>query len=490
MSHIQDPPLRSLILLLIFIVIGAQAGPIRRDQSKTALAADHSPLLAAHADRESSLESASWTEDMREIWGRPQCAERPPIQGKQVHVSTVPELQAAVRNLRSDTSILLADGIYDLENTLHIQGGLEGVQIRGASEKAASVVLRGRGMGNADFGNVPHGFLIGDVQGLLIADLTVRDVYYHAIQVAGEKGPRDLTFFGLRLLDAGEQIVKGSSRGHPGPYADQVTVACSWLGFSDRARSDYTNGVDVLAGADWVVRDNFFARIRAPEGELAGPAVLFWRNSLRTIVERNYFVDCDRAIALGLAAPDESKARDAEVRFDHQEGIVRNNMIFRGPDSAGDIGISVNHHPNFAILHNTVIQNGTFPFGTIEYRFESSRGVIAGNLGDGPVWQRNNAMANLSNNRMDAQASVFVNAEQGDLHLNSEARALIDQVDLSEGVLDDFDGRRRPNGARADIGADEWESPAPDPSPSPTPTPASKSKSKSRSRSRSRSYRV
>ena len=116
-------------------------------------------------------------------------------------------------------------------------------------------------------------------------------------------------------------------------------------------------------------------------GQLAGPTVLFWRNSIGTIVERNLFVECDRPIALGLSSPQPSNARDGEATYDHQGGVIRNNMIYQPADAqTGDIGITVNYARDFKILHNTVIQNGTFPFGTIEYRFGVSNGEIRYNL--------------------------------------------------------------------------------------------------------------
>ena len=86
----------------------------------------------------------------------------------------------------------------------------------------------------------------------------------------------ELETIAVSLLDAGQQLLKASTAGPPGPYADDGEVACSLLAYTDRARDDYTNGVDVLGGSGWRVRDNVFARIRAPVGQLAGPAVLFW----------------------------------------------------------------------------------------------------------------------------------------------------------------------------------------------------------------------
>jgi hypothetical protein len=81
----------------------------------------------------------------------------------------------------------------------------------------------------------------------------------------------------------------------------------------------------------WIIRHNLFRRIRAPEGQLAGPAVLMWNRSRGTVVEGNTFIDCHRDISLGLvpAAP-----------HDHEGGVLRNNVIVRTPGAGGDVAIA------------------------------------------------------------------------------------------------------------------------------------------------------
>jgi hypothetical protein len=225
--------------------------------------------------------------------------------------------------------------------------------------------------------------------------------------------------------------------------------------YTDRAPSDYTNGVDALAVSGWVIRDNLFRNIRAPQGALAGPAVLMWRNSLNTLVERNQFIDCDRGIALGLSQPD-SNSRGGETVYDHQGGIVRNNFIYRPAGAAtGDVGITVNYARNFKIYNNTVVLNNTFPWA-LEYRFDVSSGDIAYNLLDGPIQQRDGASATLTGNLTNAQPAWFANASAGDLHLVQSATQAIDNAATLADVPDDFDGTARPVGAHPDVGADEY----------------------------------
>ena len=380
------------------------------------------------------------------------CTPLDPPTGAVVTVATTAELQSAVTNLQSGTTILIADGTYDLTNTLNVRG-VTNVAIRSASGNRDAVVLRGRGMSNTSYGNVPHVMAVYDASNVLIADLTLRDAYYHLIQIHGENDADEVHLSNLHLVDAGEQFIKGSTAGAPGPYADDGIVECSLIEYTDRARSDYTNGVDVLAGSGWIIRDNEFRNIRAPIGQLAGPAVLMWRNSIDTIVERNLFIECDRAIALGLSSPD-SNSRDGNTTYDHQGGVIRNNMIYR--EGPGDIGITVNYARDVEISHNTVILNGTFPWGAIEYRFASTSATISNNLTDEAVWQRDGASGPVVGNIVDAEREWFESAPSGNLHLVATATPAIDAALAGTSVVDDFDGHFRPIGAAADVGADEY----------------------------------
>jgi hypothetical protein len=77
--------------------------------------------------------------------------------------------------------------------------------------------------------------------------------------------------------------------------------------------------------------------------------------------------------------------------------------------------------------------------------------------------ERDGAAGALSGNINGAQASWFVNALEGNLHLVSGANLAIDQATYLPGFPGDIDGDARPVGAAPDVGADEY-FPAPPPS--------------------------
>jgi len=378
----------------------------------------------------------------------------PPPGGTVVNVSTVAQLQNAVQGLASNTTIVVAAGTYNLTSTLWVRPSgstaLANVGIRGATGDPADVVLRGLGMSNSSYGNVPHGIHVGNVNGITIADLTIRDVWFHPIQLAGELGCRAPRIYNCRLIDAGEQFIKGSVA-TPGAGVDAGIVEYTLMEYTTTARSNYTNGVDVLGGDGWTIRHNLFRRILAPPGQgLAGPAVLMWRQSADTVCEGNRFVDCAWGIAFGL---------DPQTPGDHTGGVIRNNFISRGPSTGGDVGIAVFHSPGTRVLNNTVILRGTYP-NAVEYRFSSTTGVeIRQNLTDAAIVARDGASATVAGNVTNAQASWFVNASGGDLHLVGTATNAIDRAAAHASVTDDYDGAARPRGAAPDLGADEFGNP-------------------------------
>jgi hypothetical protein len=348
-----------------------------------------------------------------------------------------------VNNLVSGTTIVIAPGTYNLTNTLYINGTFSNVGIRGATNDPDDVVLVGKGMANASYGNVPFGiWLGGNVTGALIANLTVRDVYYSPIQLnPGTHSPR---LYNLHLINAGEQFVKGA------PGVDVGVVEYSTLEYLTTARSDYTNGVD-LKGPNWIVRHNLFRNIVAPNGSglLAGPAVLAWQGSSNPTIEGNTFINCQREIAVGLSqtsgySPDNSGG-----------GLVRNNFIYRASNVPGDVAIGVADSPNTRVLNNTALINGTYA-NAIEYRFSTTTGtVIRNNLVDGAITARQGGTGTVSGNVTNATASMFVDPTRGDLHLKPTATTAIDRAVTLAEVPTDFDGTPRPVGSAPDVGADE-----------------------------------
>jgi len=389
-----------------------------------------------------------------DVWAGP-WTHPPPLpapEGEVIRVADEAELQRAVAALQSNTTLMLAKGTYRLTNTVHIRGGVENVAVRGETGRRDDVVLVGRGMRNQDFGNVPHGIMVSNARGVVIADLSVGDVWFHPITFQGPAGCQKVRVYNCRLFEAGEQFLKSNPASPDGAKGgvDDCRVEYCVFEYAGTARHWYTEGVDVHAGSRWVVRRNLFRNIRGPEGaKNVGGAVDFWNRSRDTLVEQNVIVNCAVGIRLGVT--------DRRGYDDHAGGIVRNNFIYRAKGAChwADVGIIVNDSANTKVLHNTILFEDDYP-NAIEVRFPASRGVIvAGNLTNRAIRRRDGAQADLADNVTKASPGMFVRPAAGDLHLTARAAASLALAPARDDCRDDIDGDARPAGRPVTVGADQ-----------------------------------
>ena len=342
----------------------------------------------------------------------PRCGWTPPATSAVQSVRSAADLYRVVASVKPNTTVLLVDGIYTLDRMLDIV--VPGTVVRSASGDPAKVTIRGAGMTEGAVGVA----LSVSAPNVTIADLTVGFVGYHGIQVRGERGASNVSIHNVRIVDTGQQLIKGSTDGGA-MHSDNGLVACSTLEYTDAAPSDYTNGIDIIAGNGWTVRDNTLRRIRGPrdKGSAAGPAILFWGNSQNTRVERNTIVDSYRGIALGLGPGASGRlARDGERGFDHQGGWIRNNVVVN-TNTWADEGIEANAAGNVAIEHNTVLTLG-LPW-SISLRFPQTSGYARNNLTSRAVLLRDGSRAERAGNVDGAASDWFVDAEHGNLALRA-----------------------------------------------------------------------
>jgi hypothetical protein len=208
--------------------------------------------------------------------------------------------------------------------------------------------------------------------------------------------------------------------------------------------SCYTGGVDGHVARNWIVRDNVIQGFWC-SGSLSEHAVHMWDNSAGTLVERNQIIDCARGIGFGLGSSG------------HTGGLIRNNMLRVNQD----VGIGLETSPGTRVYNNTVYTANDY-MDTIEYRFAATTSVsIINNLTNKPVLSRDGGTGTVQNNVTNAQASWFVDAAVGDLHLAASIPSVTDHGQTLADVAVDFDGDIRPIGSAYDIGADEYSSPTP-----------------------------
>lgn len=366
----------------------------------------------------------------------------------EVVVHTVAQLVAAVNNTQSggDRTILIADGTYSLDGA-YLRIAVNDVTVRSQSGNRKNVILDGNYQTTEIFQIV--------ASNVTIANLTLKRAYYHPIHAMATSSHdvENTLISNVHIIDPGQQAIKinqDSAKTHS-VNNGKVTGSKIELTAAGRAKvweingSCYTGGVDAHHADSWAVEDNEIRGFWCA-GSLAEHGVHFWSDSSNTIVQRNLIVDCDRGIGFGLGGSR------------HNGGIIRNNMIYHGPDHGySDVGIGLESASGAQVYNNTIFHEHSYP-NAIEYRFaESNNLTIVNNLTNRSITSRDGGSTLLlANNVSNAQAAWFANVASGDLHLSGERTGVTGAARAVTGLVDDYDKQSRPQGTGLDIGADEY----------------------------------
>jgi hypothetical protein len=363
-----------------------------------------------------------------------------------ISVSTVAELENAVASANSsggNTTILLQDGTYTLNDTLYINAPY--VTIGSQSGIRENVIIQGDAMSSsANVGNILR--VAG--RNFEIRDVTLQKCRWHIIQIVGENNTDYPIISNCVLRDSYEQMLKITlDPNNPSVTADNGLVEkCLFEYTSGIGPQYYIGGVDGLGVKNWVVRGNTFRYIISPSDTVAQYAVHFWDGSFNNIVEKNLIINCDRGIGFGMDGRGNAG------------GIIRNNMIYHSSNMGqfADTGISLTESPDAKVYNNTIFMKNDYPWA-IEYRFSSTNNVlIANNLTNKTILSRDGASGTVTSNVTNASGSWFVSVSEGDLHLASAVNDVVDGGLVISGLSDDYDNQSRPRGSGFDIGADEY----------------------------------
>jgi hypothetical protein len=298
-------------------------------------------------------------------------------------------------------------------------------------------------------GNV--GVQIENAQKVAIADLSIGQVYSNAILLQGEAGADRIRISNVRLFDTGQTFLKSTVNSQLPNGVDDVLIERSLIEYTSIGpATGVVEGIQANYGARWDIRENVFRNIHVPAGAAnpRRPAILMRSGSRDTTVSANTFINCERAIAFGQGS-------QLGYSHSHDGGTIVNNFIARTQAANADASILVWDSPGTLVLHNTIIQSGTYPTA-IDARYSGSTGLeISNNLTDGMIDRRDGAQAIVTGNYVQAGSALFVSASAGDLHLREGATVAINRGVFIENVTVDWDGQNRPRGSAPDIGADE-----------------------------------
>jgi hypothetical protein len=294
---------------------------------------------------------------------------------------------------------------------------------------------------------------------LTIQNFTLDHFYFHGLTFgAGATNP---TVDSIIMRDMGQQFLKVSA--FPSAINGGI-VRNSTFEYSDgRPTTDhdgagyfYGGMIDVHNSSGWTIEDNFFVEVTPTQAEIDAlpngatrwdwsPAVYFWNRSTNPMVRRNTFINCARAVALGLI-------QRGGGENDCYGGTVENNVcvlttgrLSAEQQAGADAPILLWDCPGGRAVHNTVVTHGQSE--AIQGRWAAGL-EISNNACSSVIHMRDNAAYSGAGNILSLDDAWFVNIATGDAHLTTLGRSNISTAARLSTTLTDFDGTARPAMAR------------------------------------------
>lgn len=226
-----------------------------------------------------------------------------------------------------------------------------------------------------------------------------------------------------------------------------------------RATGNPVTKIDVVGGRRWIVRANTIYDFEKGGGNFISYAAFLKGNSRDGLFERNLVI-CERqfsgGVRLGLSfggggTGPNSICEDGNCIPEHQNGIMRNNVIVNCPM---DVGIYLNSGMNSRLQHNTLYNTAG-----IDVRFAASTADLRNNLLSGQIRNRDGgshtSAGDLSQVALASFASWFQDPALANFQLLNGS-SIVNLGVAAPLVSDDFCANLR-NDGMADIGAVEYD---------------------------------
>ncbi|MEK7398080.1 MAG: right-handed parallel beta-helix repeat-containing protein [Candidatus Poribacteria bacterium] len=371
--------------------------------------------------------------------------------GDIIQVTNVDELFKAVDNAKKGTTILLADGFYDMPRYLEIK--TDNITLRGESGRREKVILDGS--------KSMHGELVGVTKcsGVTIANLTIQNIKWNGFKLNTNTNVQNVTIYNCIIHNIWQRGVKAvivpeEDRENVRPKNCRVQYC---LFYNDRQKQfsddpadtsenfggNYIGGIDIMYASNWIISDNVFIGIQGRTRSARG-AIFIWHESRDCIVERNIIIDCDTGIALGNSF----KRPDTPI---HCSGfIVRNNFVTR----ASENGILADYTKDCKIINNTIHDPDSRLGRLIRIVHDNDGLLVANNIISGPkIRNESESKITFMNNLEQVLTDHFVDPEKGNLHLKDRVDDVVGKGKPLSDVTEDIDRKVRPK--TPSIGADE-----------------------------------
>ncbi|HKI00811.1 MAG TPA: right-handed parallel beta-helix repeat-containing protein [Thermoanaerobaculia bacterium] len=375
-----------------------------------------------------------------------------PLQAAVVPVATASQLVSAINGAAPGDVITVAPGIYNLNQNVfcdNVGTAAQPIAVRAAAAGTAFIRF-----------NAIEGFKITapywtfenlDIQGVCLSHTDCE----HAFHIAGQA---DFTRIRNNRLHDYNAAIKGNGEGNPFVFPDDVLIERNEIFNSTlRFTGNPVTPVDVVGGRRWVIRGNFIHDHGKAQGDGISYAAFLKGNSRNGLFERNLVI-CERdhvgGVRLGLSfggggSGPPSICEDGTCTPEHQNGVMRNNIILNCPQ---DVGIYLNKATGTGVYNNN-LYNTT----GIDVRFTASTADLRNNLLSGAIRNRDGGTSTKAANREGVTAAQwtawFANPAAASFALLNGSQ-LVNLGQVLAQVPDDYCGNAR--GAAPDIGAVEY----------------------------------
>ncbi len=365
-------------------------------------------------------------------------------------------LRNAINNAAPGQEIVLAAGTYNVVGNLLCDTAATAgapIVVRAATPRTALIRFdAAEGFKVSE----PHWHFEGlDIEGVCAVDSDCE----HALHIFGAA---DFTVVRNNVVrDFNAQIKSnGAMVGPTFVFPDDALIERNSF-YDTRARNtgNPVTKLDVVGGRRWIVRANSIYDFQKGGGDFVSYAAFLKGNARDGLFERNLVI-CERQFAggvrLGLSfggggTSPGSICEDGSCTPEHQNGIMRNNVIVNCPM---DVGIYLNAAANSRLQHNT-LYNTT----GIDVRYAASTADLRNNLLSGQIRNRDGGTHTSAGDLTQIAPASFAAWFQSPALANFrllDGSAIVNLGVAAPLVVDDFCANLRDDGLR-DIGAVEYD---------------------------------
>lgn len=337
------------------------------------------------------------------LGAQPDGATRRTVPGvREIMVGSVADATRALGDAHAGDVITFLPGRYRFTGT--------GVSTRGAGRADAPIVVRALAPGSVTIElDTVEGFLVGApwwrFENLVIEGVNGDDNYgEHAFHVIG--GAAHFAAVNNTITNFNAHFkINGANDSFPDGGLIESNTLTNTRG---RRTGNPVTPIDLVAASGWMVRHNIISDFIKEQGDQVSYGGFFKGGGKQNVFESN-LVWCEQklqgrpgqrvGLSLGGGGTGKAYCRDQRCVAEQERGELRANLIV----ACSDVGIYLNSAAASVVNDNTLIDTSG-----IDVRFASSSANVDGNLVDGPIRVRNDALLREGDNRTSPVSYAYL----------------------------------------------------------------------------------